>query len=251
MHITVSSIQKFTGPFQPVAERKCLVIEIKLTRTRQSIGIPSYHSCSLSTELEADEIHSSSLPSSDCDKSDDTWCPITMSSLEAESIGSPQHSKPCIGCRKRKVKCDKTRPCSNCTRLKQLCIYESLNGSEGQTEQTGDNPSSSDNELRERLGRLEIMMAAMMASGQAGDVTGSPNASPFRHSSSPNATPSHSLDLEILPASHPNIEHAPVGQIIFQEGHSAYFDSDFWPGLVNEVSKLKYRRPRCMLIYVD
>ena len=30
---------------------------------------------------------------------------------------------------------------------------------------------------------------------------------------------------------------APVGQILFQEGLSAYFDSDFWPGLVTEVGR--------------
>jgi hypothetical protein len=30
---------------------------------------------------------------------------------------------------------------------------------------------------------------------------------------------------------------APVGQILFQEGMSAYFDSDFWPGLITEVGR--------------
>lgn len=29
----------------------------------------------------------------------------------------------------------------------------------------------------------------------------------------------------------------PVGQILFQEGMSAYFDSDFWPGLITEVGR--------------
>lgn len=32
----------------------------------------------------------------------------------------------------------------------------------------------------------------------------------------------------------------PVGQIVFQEGYSAYFDADFWPGLVNEVIPQSY-----------
>jgi hypothetical protein len=37
---------------------------------------------------------------------------------------------------------------------------------------------------------------------------------------------------------------APVGQILFKELHSAYFDADFWAGLVGEV-RSHLDRPLC------
>ncbi|KAF2670742.1 hypothetical protein BT63DRAFT_423045 [Microthyrium microscopicum] len=48
-----------------------------------------------------------------------------------------------------------------------------------------------------------------------------------------------SLQLSSSPPA--SIEHpqAPVGQIVFQEGYSAYYDSDFWPVLISEIEDLR------------
>ncbi|KAK1566429.1 uncharacterized protein LY79DRAFT_572129 [Colletotrichum navitas] len=33
-------------------------------------------------------------------------------------------NKPCSGCRRRKVRCDKAKPCLNCVRHGIPCIYD-------------------------------------------------------------------------------------------------------------------------------
>lgn len=141
-----------------------------------------------------------------------------------ESNNLQSHDKPCASCRKRKIKCDKTRPCSNCSRSKQLCTYESNDASNGgQSEyRTGD--LDADGNVRERLARLEAFMASVLARG--GGVEGGSHAS---SSSTPNQV------RDFTPPLVNSGICGPVGQIVFQEGYSAYFDSDFWPGLINEV----------------
>jgi len=170
-----------------------------------------------------------------------------MSSFEADGEGiASGHDRPCVSCRKRKVKCDKTRPCSNCRRSKQLCTYESSNA--GTTSprigsQTG--MQMTDGDIRERLARLEAKMAKMMVRDSAGGTaTSSPKHSGgslyagdlARKSNSPSTT--HTLPQQIHPIRSQSTNgptNLPVGQILFQNGYSAYFDSEFWPELIIEV----------------
>ena len=96
-------------------------------------------------------------------------------------------------------------------------------------------------DVRERLARLESLMAKMMvrdsvsASASAGGESledtdrALKQLSPTRDALL--ATPSVTVETN----------GAPVGQILFQEGYSAYFDSDFWPGLINEVRTIFLR----------
>jgi hypothetical protein len=162
-----------------------------------------------------------------------------MNAIEVDGTTMSSHDKPCISCRKRKIKCDRSRPCANCTRSKQLCTYENSDAVKGEFL-----ASSSDGDLRERLARLEAMMAAMLTKDSVeGRSQEGINQSALK--SRPTITPiptttppqSQSLignssgDLPNLVSSR-NV----VGQILFQDGYSAYYDSDFWPFLINEVS---------------
>ncbi|KAE8448962.1 hypothetical protein EG329_008758 [Mollisiaceae sp. DMI_Dod_QoI] len=106
----------------------------------------------------------------------------------------------------------------------------------------GSSSQSGDNDLRERLARLEELMATMMMSGHA-TSRGSPEvanqslnrSSQASKSPTPSRLPSQS---HIAPFQAPETD-IPTGQIVFQEGYSGYFDPDFWPGLIAEVEDLR------------
>jgi hypothetical protein len=167
-----------------------------------------------------------------------------MASLEAgNEINTSALAKPCIVCRKRKVKCSKTRPCSNCSRAKQLCLYDGDESGPDIARQSIERSASTDGEVRERLARLEKLMEMMIVGENGGVATRS---SPgFGIAVAKNALPDLTHKPSISPSlsqlSHTRttpvieISSAPVGQILFKELHSAYFDSDFWAGLVTEV----------------
>ncbi|KAK0106862.1 hypothetical protein ONS95_003584 [Cadophora gregata] len=177
-----------------------------------------------------------------------------MNSQEGDGEGSAasQHGRPCHGCRKRKVRCDKMRPCSNCVRSKQLCTYESSDSALGSSRDVNNAAMSTDAELRERLERLEALMKSMMVGettpGRLG--TSSPEFSnpSLRGSTTPTLTAPGTQQYQtgisavfsgVERSPNQNESGAPVGQILFQDGYSAYFDSDFWPGLITEVEDLR------------
>jgi Fungal Zn(2)-Cys(6) binuclear cluster domain len=176
-----------------------------------------------------------------------TGPPLTnMASLEAGiDIDALALAKPCIACRKRKVKCSKTRPCSNCARAKQLCNYDGDEPGPDTARQSIE--GSADGEVRERLARLEKLMEMMMVRESGGVATRwSPEiaaAGSVAAAKDPLSRLTHkpSLSPSLSQSSHQNTapavgaSDAPLGQILFQELHSAYFDSDFWAGLVTEV----------------
>lgn len=173
-----------------------------------------------------------------------------VNSLEMDSdtlVGA--HGKPCISCRKRKIKCDRSRPCSNCTRSKQLCAYESP---DNRVDGSSPAMASSDADLRERLAKLEKMMAAMMSSdggsrsrGEASQAPRQrPGVSPLGTSST---SPSFEENISSSFAAATENSISPVGQILFQEGCSAYHDADFWPGLIPEVGYECFLNPRCFM----
>jgi hypothetical protein len=153
------------------------------------------------------------------------------------------HGKPCVSCRKRKVKCDRSRPCANCIRSKQLCTYENSDALKGDLQSP-----YSDGDLRERLAKLEAMMAAMLmrenSEGRSQEVD-FPNALTSRPTAPSVATktpppPQPSLSHTLIGSYSSELvntgaSNCVVGQILFQDGYSAYYDSDFWPFLINEV----------------
>ncbi|KAH8821269.1 hypothetical protein F5884DRAFT_81820 [Xylogone sp. PMI_703] len=166
------------------------------------------------------------------------------SNLENGGITISSHSKPCVSCRKRKVRCDKARPCSNCSRLKQLCTYDTGDGvASGQ-----ETAPANDEDIRERLARLEALMASMM-------MRESSHSSPSSTNSQVEASQlGQGLNLQPRLANasakllagtgagydhNSRPKHYPVGLKIFQEGCSRYYDSDFWPGLISEVEELR------------
>lgn len=183
-----------------------------------------------------------------------TSCFSCAEAMSAHANGNTvAHGKPCASCRKRRVKCDRTRPCSNCARSKQLCTYDAadpVTGSSLATNESYDAASLSDASVRDRLARLEGLMAAMMiregvvetGPGSLAEASRdhiSKGARGHRSANSFPLTPRPALQLRSAPSSSASgtktSKSSPVGQILFQDGYSAYFDSEFWPGMMTEV----------------
>jgi Fungal Zn(2)-Cys(6) binuclear cluster domain len=160
-----------------------------------------------------------------------------MSALEDDREGSASaHGKPCVGCRKRKVKCDKNRPCSNCSRSKQLCTYENpdAGASLGIDSHAG---MPTDSSILDRLARLEDLMATMLVRGDsASERQDEVERSPVTIPPASRNESANQVSRSQVPSSSPLAGMgSPVGQQIFQEGFSGYFDSEFWPGMITEV----------------
>jgi hypothetical protein len=175
-----------------------------------------------------------------------------MASLEdTDAGGPPPFPKPCVACRRRKIKCDKlTRPCSNCARSKQLCMYDGDEPPAEPVRQSIEGTLSTDIDVRDRLARLERLMVMVGESAGVVSKTGAgarPGLAVAKDTLSepsgvtrlsPNSSsPPQSFHANTDPITTPVLEatSAPVGQILFQELHAAYFDSDFWAGLITEV----------------
>jgi len=153
--------------------------------------------------------------------------------MDDDSVASA-HGRPCVSCRKRKVKCDKMRPCSNCTKSKQLCTYESHENNPVLQDDNRGSIAQTDGDVRERLARLEALMAKMMVRDSA-SASHAMAGEGSEHTDDALRSRSQSQHLPSTPSAIIEHPHAPVGQIVFQEGYSAYYDSDFWPGLISEV----------------
>lgn len=173
-----------------------------------------------------------------------------MSSSDFDRVPlSSAHSRPCVGCRKRKVKCDKTRPCANCSRSKQLCTYDTIDAGPSNAASSYDTVNATDGDIRARLARLEELMAKLMvgegalgSAGRGANFSPEPsNRSQSYHANGAGSvlTSSSTHNPSPLPASNsppPFGQTRPViGQILFKDGFSSYYTSEFWPGLINEV----------------
>lgn len=65
-------------------------------------------------------------------------------------------AKPCNACRRRKVRCDKSQPCSNCVKHGVVCQFES--------DLSGPGIGGDQNVLHERIDKLERLIANMSSS---------------------------------------------------------------------------------------
>ncbi|KAK5172994.1 uncharacterized protein LTR77_003116 [Saxophila tyrrhenica] len=64
----------------------------------------------------------------------------------------------CLECRRRKLKCDKTAPCTNCTRFKRDCLYLASSADPSSQQKLAD--------IKEKMGALEKSLEREIAAGQ-------------------------------------------------------------------------------------
>ena len=154
--------------------------------------------------------------------------------------------RSCVTCRKRKVKCDKRQPCSNCQKASIECVFPRPGRAPRRTKKPPDA------ELLARLRRLEGVVQKL-GKGVDGEDLSPRGGSPETVKDSPEtqvasqpqtgnsnecsfqASLSH-LDPEarFKKFSAMNLEKE-MGRLVVGEGRSRYVSSSFWAGLTEEV----------------
>ncbi|KAJ8109389.1 hypothetical protein OPT61_g7497 [Boeremia exigua] len=160
---------------------------------------------------------------------------VANSSNGSSSAPNP---RSCITCRRRKVKCDKKKPCSNCARAKIECVFPGP----GRAPRKSRKPP--DAELLERLRRLEGVVQNLNAQVEEheqeaaererdyGSRQGSVSEQCFANGSSKNS-PSVAVDNSVE-----GLESR-FGRLVVEKGRSRYINNSFWASLNNEVEDLK------------
>lgn len=145
------------------------------------------------------------------------------------------HPNPrsCVTCRKRKVRCDKKHPCSNCTKAGIECLFPGP----GRAPRKSRKPP--DTELLARLRRLEGVVQTLGAhvdedgnaqspvtTGDGSGLSARAELSEEQRNSYCDADPKKlkkkSLDKEF-------------GRLVIDEGRSRYVSNQFWASLSDEV----------------
>lgn len=188
-----------------------------------------------------------------------------------DAQGRALNPRSCVTCRKRKVKCDKTHPCTNCNRARIECIYPAPGRAPRKVRKIGD---GRDKELLERLRRLEGVVKNLGVEVPEGEEpkdlsskeveeSGKATADTGRRTVSGDAT--LHKDIAVVPqgdlkrrwtASHTDgpgpepksrwIDESSkgrleqrFGRLVVNEGRSRYINNSFWANLSNEVEDLK------------
>ncbi|PYH43297.1 putative C6 transcription factor [Aspergillus saccharolyticus JOP 1030-1] len=167
---------------------------------------------------------------------------------------SPSHElhsiRSCVTCRRRKVRCNKRSPCSNCVRAGIECIYPPP----GRAPRKSKRPQ--DAELLSRLRRLEGVIEHLNEKRTASlSDTPSPGQSRSENvSTQPPPAPAggdgdgngdgcplipNAANVDPLrPMATRNMEHE-FGRLVIDEGRSRYVSNRFWASLGDEIEELQ------------
>lgn len=173
-----------------------------------------------------------------------------------DAYGRPLNPRSCVTCRRRKVRCDKTQPCSNCRRAQIDCIFPSPGRAPRKARKLGE---GRDKELLERLRRLEGVVQGLGVEvptgqeeaneAQASEPVKGPNGAANGHADE--ASETIGPECTFGPRSTERVGGAArelsskerlesrFGRLVINEGKSRYINSSFWANLSNEVEDLK------------
>lgn len=194
--------------------------------------------------------------------------------VQVDAQGRTLNPRSCVTCRKRKVKCDKLHPCSNCNRAHIECVFPAPGRAPRKVRKIGD---GRDKELLERLRRLEGVVKGLGvdvpggsvdkdaeingkdAGHENGDtvmrVDGTDDAAVNQQSSTnSDGTPAQGWSDRVVKeyhdkwqpgrpkwieeSSHGDFENR-FGRLVINEGKSRYINNSFWANLSGEVEDLK------------
>ncbi|KAF2711841.1 hypothetical protein K504DRAFT_465575 [Pleomassaria siparia CBS 279.74] len=187
--------------------------------------------------------------------------PLTSTSNSADRVqkrngsisaaaATSANARSCVTCRKRKVKCDKKQPCSNCARAKIECIFPGP----GRAPRKSRKPP--DGELMDRLRRLEGVVQSLNAQveeheQEAADRSQSQPQSQSQSQSQDQDQSRQGSDITACPqyiermsqnvAVDDTVEglESRFGRLVVDQGRSRYINNSFWASLNNEVEDLK------------
>jgi hypothetical protein len=194
--------------------------------------------------------------------------PSPTSPVQRKASHSSPHglnARSCITCRRRKVKCDKQVPCSNCTKAGSECIFPAPGRAPRRPRQAGKVVSEREVELLKRLRRLEGVVEEL--SGQVeleafkhspssdnssaqkdGEPTGESNNKPHNvrvvgmDEGTKKTWMARNFRIGVgPPKSAFSVDTATqgVGRLVLDEGKSRYVASPFWATITEEVEEIK------------
>ncbi|KAL4975096.1 fungal-specific transcription factor domain-containing protein [Aspergillus desertorum] len=150
--------------------------------------------------------------------------------------------RSCVTCRRKKVRCNKRSPCSNCVRAGVECIFPSP----GRAPRSLKRPPAENAELLLRLRQLEDIVEAAIAN---------PNIQPFppRRLSDGSSgdppeqfQPSHDegeTGVQRCPVSGHRIQHLSLehefGRLVIEDNRSRYVSNRFWASLGDQIEELQ------------
>ncbi|KAI4709749.1 hypothetical protein J4E89_005766 [Alternaria sp. Ai002NY15] len=156
--------------------------------------------------------------------------------------GPTPNPRSCVTCRRRKVKCDKKDPCSNCLRAKIDCIFPGP----GRAPRKSRKPP--DAELLERLRRLEGVVTSLNAQVEGHEQEAADREKERHNSTSEEGCPNGNSGVKWPAKQHGakvatdnSVEglESRFGRLVVENGRSRYINNSFWASLNNEVEDLK------------
>lgn len=152
--------------------------------------------------------------------------------------GPTPNPRSCVTCRRRKVKCDKKNPCSNCVRAKIDCIFPGP----GRAPRKSRKPP--DAELLERLRRLEGVVTSLNAQVEGHEQEAADREKERHNSPSEEGCPNGNSGVKWPAKQHgakvatdnsvEGLENR-FGRLVVENGRSRYINNSFWASLNNEV----------------
>ncbi|KXT05690.1 hypothetical protein AC578_5631 [Pseudocercospora eumusae] len=185
-----------------------------------------------------------------------TTAAATSTKPLVDAQGRTLNPRSCVTCRRRKVKCDKINPCTNCNRAHIECVFPAPGRAPRKARKIGD---SRDKELLERLRRLEGVVKGMgvevPSDGKESNVEHNGNKDntdaekgdgpPIGKPDAVAATCTQHAD-EVFRHKTAWVEEQQkgrfenrFGRLVVNEGKSRYINNSFWANLSNEVEDLK------------
>ncbi|KAF2848547.1 hypothetical protein T440DRAFT_167951 [Plenodomus tracheiphilus IPT5] len=148
--------------------------------------------------------------------------------------GAPTpNPRSCVTCRRRKVKCDKKNPCSNCLRAKVECVFPGP----GRAPRKSRKPPDAD--LLDRLRRLEGVVSSLNAQVEEHEQEAAEREQDRQGSASEEACPyANGRSNVAVDNSVEGLENR-FGRLVVEKGRSRYINNSFWASLNNEVEDLK------------
>jgi hypothetical protein len=141
------------------------------------------------------------------------------------AAGGAPNPRSCVTCRRRKVKCDKRHPCSNCARAKIECIFPRP----GRAPRKSRKPP--EGELMDRLKRLEGVVQSLNAQVEEHEQEAAnrerQGSSDERLNGSESPSVAEDNSVEGL--------ESRFGRLVVDRGRSRYINNSFWASLNNEV----------------
>ncbi|KAL4961319.1 putative C6 transcription factor [Aspergillus stella-maris] len=149
--------------------------------------------------------------------------------------------RSCVTCRRRKVRCDKRNPCSNCVKANIECIFPPP----GRAPRKVKRPPAENAELLSRLRQLESIVEAAITNNT--QSTSSP--SQGRSDQSIGEAPAQVQPQDDAPvgcqmaaatrqSQLPSLEHE-FGRLVIEENRSRYVSNRFWASLGDQIEELQ------------